>query len=415
MNLTKKIIIGLVLGAAVGLILNIYSPSLFTQLDMYLFSPLGTIFINLIKLLVVPIVLFSIILGVAGLGDPKKLGSIGLKTVTYFLITTAMAIMLAMMLATVISPGTKGEFDTSKAEFSAEEAPSIAETLLGIIPSNPFQAMVNGDMLQIIFFAALIGFALTALGKKTEGIVKLIEQGNDVVMFLVTWVMKLAPYGTFGLIATAVGSQGYSAMKAMGLYMIVVVIALVIHTIVVYGGTILFVAKKNPLWFFKGFAPAMTLGFSTSSSNATLPVSMETAQDNLGVRKEISSFVQPLGATINMDGTAIMQGVATIFIAQVYDVNLTFTALITVVITAVLASIGTAGVPGVGLIMLAMVLTSVNLPVEGIGLILGIDRLLDMARTSVNITGDAACAVMIDQQERKKEKKNASSSDTVEA
>ncbi|WP_139891819.1 dicarboxylate/amino acid:cation symporter [Bacillus sp. D386] len=403
MNLTKKIIYALILGALVGLSLNIFSPSLFETFNKFLFDPLGTIFINLIKLLVVPIVLFSIILGVAGLGDPKKLGSIGLKTVFYFLCTTAIAIILAIVLAMVISPGTKGEFDTENATFEAEKAPSIGETFLTIIPENPLMAMAEGNMLQIIFMAALIGFALTALGKKTEGIVKLVEQGNELVMYLVTWVMKLAPYGTFGLIASAIGEQGYSAMKAMALYMIVVVLGLIIHTILVYGGTILFFARKSPIWFFKGFAPAMTVGFSTSSSNATLPLSMEAAQDNLGVKKEISSFVQPLGATINMDGTAIMQGVATIFIAQVYGVDLSFTALVTVVITAVLASIGTAGVPGVGLIMLAMVLSSVNLPVEGIGLILGIDRILDMARTSVNITGDAACAVMINEQEKRKE------------
>ena len=407
MNLTKKIIFALILGALVGLTLNIFSPSLFETLDKFLFDPLGTIFINLIKLLVVPIVLFSIILGVAGLGDPKKLGSIGFKTVFYFLCTTAMAIILALVLAIVISPGTKGEFDTKNATFKAEEAPSVGETFMNIIPVNPIQAMEEGDMLQVIFMAALIGFALTALGKKTEGILKLVDQANELVMFLVLWVMKLAPYGTFGLIASAIGEQGYDAMKAMALYMIVVVIALIIHTIFVYGGTILFLARKSPLWFFKGFAPAMTVGFSTSSSNATLPLSMEAAQDNLGVKREISSFVQPLGATINMDGTAIMQGVATIFIAQVYNVDLTFTALVTVVITAVLASIGTAGVPGVGLIMLAMVLSSVNLPVEGIGLILGIDRILDMARTSVNITGDAACAVMINEQEKRKEQNTA--------
>lgn len=403
MNLTKKIIYALLLGALVGLSLNIFSPSLFETFNKFLFDPLGTIFINLIKLLVVPIVLFSIILGVAGLGNPKKLGSIGLKTVLYFLCTTGIAIMLAMVLAIVISPGTKGEFDTENATFEAEKAPSIGETFITIIPDNPLMAMAEGNMLQIIFMAALIGFALTALGKKTEGIVKLVEQGNELVMYLVTWVMKLAPYGTFGLIASAIGEQGYSAMKAMALYMIVVVIALIFHTLLVYGGTIFFLARKSPIWFFKGFAPAMTVGFSTSSSNATLPLSMEAAQDNLGVKKEISSFVQPLGATINMDGTAIMQGVATIFIAQVYGVDLSFTALVTVVITAVLASIGTAGVPGVGLIMLAMVLSSVNLPVEGIGLILGIDRILDMARTSVNITGDAACAVMINELEKRKE------------
>ena len=214
--------------------------------------------------------------------------------------------------------------------------------------------------------------------------------------------MKFAPYGTFGLIATAVGLQGFSAMKAMGSYMIVILAALLLHAAFTYGGTIAFLAKKNPIWFFKKFAPAMTVAFSTSSSTATLPVSMEVAQRDLGVPKSISSFVQPLGATINMDGTAIMQGVATMFIAQAYGVDLTAIELATVVLTAVLASIGTAGVPGVGLIMLAMVLGSVNLPVAGIGLVIGIDRLLDMTRTAINISGDAACAVYVAETESKR-------------
>lgn len=255
-------------------------------------------------------------------------------------------------------------------------------------------------MLQIIVFAVFIGLALTALGEKTKGILSLVEQGNQVMMYLVGIVMKFAPYGTFGLIATAIGSQGLSAIKAMGAYMVVVVAALFIHAAFTYGGTIGLLAKKNPVWFFKKFAPAMSVAFSTSSSTATLPVSMDVAQKDLGVPKSISSFVQPLGATINMDGTAIMQGVATMFIAQAYGVDLTMTQLMTVVLTAVLASIGTAGVPGVGLIMLAMVLSSVNLPVAGIGLVLGIDRLLDMTRTAINISGDAACAVYVAETEK---------------
>ncbi|MEH7884604.1 dicarboxylate/amino acid:cation symporter [Bacillus sp. JJ1609] len=401
MKLTTKILIGLGLGALTGLILNIFSPELFSVLDKFLFTPLGKIFINLISMLVVPIVLFSIILGTAGLGDPKKLGRIGLKTVTYFLVTTAIAIVIGISLSYLIKPGLMGEFDTSGAEFKAEKAPSVSETFLNLIPTNPFEALTTGNMLQVIVFALFIGIALTALGNKTKGVLNLIEQGNDIMMYLVSLVMKFAPFGTFGLIATAIGSQGIGAIKAMGVYMLVVLLALIIHALLTYGSSVYFLARKNPFWFFKGFSPAMGVAFSTSSSNATLPVSMETAQKNLRVPESVSSFVQPLGATINMDGTAIMQGVATIFIAQVYGVDLTLAELGTVVITAVLASIGTAGVPGVGLIMLAMVLQSVGLPVEGIGLILGIDRLLDMARTAVNITGDAACAVIVAESEKK--------------
>ncbi|TMU88235.1 dicarboxylate/amino acid:cation symporter [Bacillus sp. BHET2] len=402
-NLTTKIIIALILGAVVGLMLNLFAKDLFGILDPYLFTPLGKIFLNLISMLVVPIVFLSIVLGSAGLGDPKKLGRIGLKTIVYFLLTTCIAIVIGLTLAYIIDPGLVEGIDTSQSKgFKTEEAPPVGETLMNIIPKNPLTAMTEGNMLQIIAFAIFIGFGLTALGDKTKGILKLVEQGNELMMYLVTLVMKFAPYGTFGLIASAIGSQGSSALKAMWLYFVVVLAALIIHAIITYGGTILLLAKKNPIWFFKNFSPAMSVGFSTSSSNATLPISMDVAQQRLGVSKSVSSFVQPLGATINMDGTAIMQGVATVFIAQVYNVDLTLEQLITVVLTAVLASIGTAGVPGVGLILLAMVLSSVNLPVEGIGLILGIDRLLDMARTSINISGDAACALFVSESEKKR-------------
>lgn len=405
LKLATKIIIALFLGAITGLLLNLFAPNVFKVLDPYLFTPLGQIFLNLIKMLVVPIVFFSITLGVAGLGDPKKLGRIGVKTITYFLLTTTFAIIIGISLALLIKPGAFGDFDTKAADYSAEEAPSMAETLLNIIPTNPVQSLVEGNMLQIIVFCVFLGLGIAMLGKKTEGLLKLFEQGNELMMYLVGVVMKFAPYGTFGLIATAIGSQGLDAMKAMGLYFSVVLIALILHFFLTYGSTIAILAKRNPIAFFKGFSPAMVVAFSTSSSNAVLPVSMETAQKRLKALPEpISSFVQPLGATINMDGTAIMQGVATIFIAQVYGVELTLVQMLTVVLTAVLASVGTAGVPGVGLIMLAMVLNSVNLPVEGIALILGIDRLLDMARTVVNITGDAACAVIVTETEKKHEK-----------
>ncbi|UYG95159.1 dicarboxylate/amino acid:cation symporter [Cytobacillus firmus] len=403
MKLSTKIIIALIAGGITGLLINLFAPGIFPELDKFVFTPLGKIFLNLINMLVVPIVFFSITLGTAGLGDPKKLGRIGVKTISYFLITTSIAIIIGLTLASVFQPGNVGEFDVTNVEYESEEAPPVSETLLNIIPTNPVKAFTDGNMLQIITFSIFVGFALTMLGNKTKGILNLIEQGNDIMMYLVNLVMKFAPYGTFGLIVSAVGSQGLDAIKAMGLYMIVVVLALIVHAIITYGGSIALIAKRNPLTFFKGFAPAMGVAFSTSSSNATLPISMSTAQKNLKVPESISSFVQPLGATINMDGTAIMQGVATIFIAQVFNVDLSLTQLITVVLTAVLASVGTAGVPGVGLIMLAMVLNSVNLPVEGIALIIGIDRLLDMTRTAVNITGDAACAVIVAETEAKKE------------
>ncbi|WP_428911448.1 dicarboxylate/amino acid:cation symporter [Niallia sp. Krafla_26] len=405
MKLSTKIIISLIIGAIVGLILNLFASDLFPQIDQYVLTPLGKIFLNLINMLVVPIVFFSITLGTAGLGDPKKLGRIGLKTIAYFLVTTALAITIGISLATVIQPGSVGQYDLTNAEFSAEEAPPISETLLNMIPTNPVRAFVEGNMLQIIVFSIFIGFALSMLGKKVQGVYNFFEQANEIMMYLVNLVMKFAPFGTFGLIASAIGKQGFDAMKAMGLYMFVVLLALFVHAIVVYGGSVALIGKRNPFSFFKGFAPAMSVGFSTSTSSGTLPVSMSVAQKNLKVPKSISSFVQPLGATINMDGTAIMQGVATIFIAQVVGADLTIGQLVTVVLTAVLASVGTAGVPSVGLIMLAMVLQSVNLPVEGIALIIGIDRLLDMTRTAVNITGDAACAVVVAETEKRRENK----------
>ncbi|WP_042337997.1 dicarboxylate/amino acid:cation symporter [Bacillus andreraoultii] len=402
MKLSTKIIFSLILGAVVGILMNIYTGNIFPYIDQYLFSPLGSIFLNLIKMLVVPLVFFSLVIGVTGLGDPKQLGRIGIKAISYFLLTTALAIIIGIGLAYIFQPGKVSEFNLDNVTYKANDAPPVMDSLLNIIPTNPIQAFAEGDMLQIITFSVFVGFALTVLGDRVKGVTRLFEQGNEIMMYLVSLVMKFAPYGTFGLIASAIGKQGFDAMKAMGVYMFVVLLALLIHAVVTYGSTIGFIAKRSPVQFFKEFFPAMLVAFSTSSSSATLPISMDVAQRKLGVPKSISSFVQPLGATINMDGTAIMQGVATIFIAQVVGADLTLGQLVTVVLTAVLASVGTAAVPGVGLVMLAMVLQSVNLPVEGIALIIGIDRLLDMARTVVNSTGDAACAVMITELEKRK-------------
>lgn len=399
MKLARNIIIALIAGVIVGLVLNLFAPNVFGPVDTYLFGPLGTIFLNLMKMLVVPVVFVAIALGTAGIGDPKKLGRIGGKTLGFFLVTTAVAIVIALALALVLKPGAAGDFDTAGISYEAQEAPPVMDTLLGIIPTNPVTAMAEGNMLQIIFFAALVGFGIAMLGKKVERVKEVLEQANDLIMYLITFVMKFAPYGAFGLIASAVGNQGFDAIRAMGMYMGVVLGALLIHTLVVYGGAVSLMGKRNPVWFFKNFFPAQVVAFSTASSAATLPVSMKMAQERLKVPESISSFTQSLGATINMDGTAIMQGAAVVFIAQAYGVDLSMGALLTVVLTAVLASIGTAAVPGAGLIMLAMVLTSVGLPVEGIALVLGVDRLLDMVRTAVNITGDAACAVVVSQSE----------------
>lgn len=400
MSLTKRILLGMLFGIIVGLIFNLALSNIFDTFHTYILNPLGTIFISLIKMLVVPIVLVSLILGTAGISDPVKLGRIGLKTVSFFLVTTSLAITLALITALIVKPGSSN-FSMEGQNFEPNEAPPVIDTLLNIIPTNAIDAMVSENMLQIIVFAIFVGFALARLGTKVEGLVKLVEQANDVLMYLVNVVMKFAPYGAFALIATAIGGQGFDAIMAMGKYFFVVLFVLLLHLILVYGSAIKVLGKMNPIKFIKGFSPAMIVAFSTSSSGATLPVSMETAQKNLGVSKTVSGFVQPLGATINMDGTAIMQGVATVFIAQVVGGDLTLGQLLTVLLTATLASIGTAGVPGVGIIMLSMVLTSVGLPVEAISLILGVDRLLDMCRTAMNITGDAVCAVYVERTEGK--------------
>jgi Na+/H+-dicarboxylate symporter len=394
MSLTKKILLGMGLGIVVGLVLNLAFPDTFEMVNGYFLVPVGKIFVNLIKMLVVPIVLVSIILGTAGISDPKKLGRIGFKTISFFLITTVIALILAIGTSYLIKPGS-GDFQLDGANFKPTEAPPVMDTLINIIPANPLGAMASGEMLQVIAFAIFLGYGISRLGDKAAGLLKLVEQANDVLMYLVQAIMKFAPYGAFALIATAVGGQGLGAITAMGKYMFVVLFVLFLHLVLTYGGALTLLGKMNPIKFLKGFSPAMAVAFSTSSSSATLPVSMRAAQDNLNVPKSISGFVQPLGATINMDGTAIMQGVATIFIAQVYGNDLSMTQILTVILTATLASIGTAGVPGVGLVMLSMVLTSVGLPVEAIALVLGVDRLLDMTRTAVNITGDAVCAVYV--------------------
>ncbi|EXY06594.1 dicarboxylate/amino acid:cation symporter [Bacillus cereus] len=402
MKQTKAILIALFLGLVVGLTLNLAAPFIFEPLNQYVFNPIGQLFIRLIKMLVVPVVFISIVLGAAGLGDPKQLGRIGLKSISFFLVTTAVAISIAVTFALIIKPGAGGNFKTEGLKYEgAKTETSFVDTLLNIVPDNPAKAMADGNMLQIIAFAVLIGLGIAILGKRVQGIHSLLEQGNELMMYLVNLVMKLAPIGTFGLLASSVGKMGLAGVAAMFKYMIVVMLVLIIHGVFVYGGLLKILAKESIVRFFKHFGPVMAIGFSTSSSNASLPFAMKTAQDKLGVPKAISSFVQPLGATINMDGTAIMQGVATVFIAQVYGVELTLPQLAMVVLTAVLASIGTAGVPGVGLVMLTMVLNQVNLPVEGIALIIGIDRILDMSRTAVNISGDAICAMIVAKSEEK--------------
>ncbi|MDK4007045.1 dicarboxylate/amino acid:cation symporter [Staphylococcus pseudintermedius] len=420
-GLTVKIIIALILGIALGSIFNFYVESKFVGfIDQYVFNVIGQIFLNLIFMLVVPVVFVSIVLGVIGVGDPKLLGGIGLKTLVFFLSTTAIAITLAMCLALIVKPGAghsdllkseevttyQKKLDDQKATGASPINQTFDQTLINFFPKNVIQSMTTGNMLQIITFAIFVGIGIMMVGERGRIVHQFFEQFNEVLMYIISMVMNVfAPIGTFGLVAHAFTGAGFGAIRQLGLYFIVVLAALFIHFFVVYGGAVKFLAGRSPIEFFKSFFPAITVGFGGSSSNAALPVSMECTK-KMGVKPEIASFVQPLGATINMDGTAIMQGVATIFIAQLSGADLTVLQLITVVAVAVIASVGTAGVPGVGLIMLAMVLTAVDLNPAAIGIILGIDRLLDMTRTAVNITGDAACALILSEREGRKLKGN---------
>jgi Na+/H+-dicarboxylate symporter len=346
-------------------------------------------------MLVVPLVFVSLVGGVTGLGDVKKLGRIGLKALVLYLCTTAIAIAIALSLAVLVSPGQGMKVDAGQAAFKAKEPPALADVIINMVPSNPVQAMAQGEMLQVIVFALLFGVAITLAGERGRHVLNFFNDLDAVIMKMVDFVMELAPVGVFALIARTFATQGIDLILPLAGYFLVVVGALLVHGLGTFAAVVRLLAGLNPLRFFSKMRPVMLFAFSTSSSSATIPVNLKTVEKRLGVDSSVASFTVPLGATINMDGTAIMQGVATVFIANVYAVHLTMGDYLSVILTATLASIGTAGVPGVGLIMLAMVLGQVGLPVEGIALIIGVDRLLDMMRTTVNVTGDAAVSCVI--------------------
>lgn len=421
-KMTVYIVIGLIAGIVVGSLFSTMSDQAWVQwIDQYVFNVVGQLFLSMIFMMVVPVVFVSIVLGVFNVGDPKTLGSLGIKTIAFYMVTTAIAISLAIGVALILQPG-EGQSELLAGDEVSEYRESeleggdtgtaieqtVDQTIIDLIPSNIFEAMSAGNMLQIIAFAIFIGIAMIAVKDKIGGVVQLFEQANEIIMWIVLAIMRyFAAIGAFGLVATAFTQAGFGAIQQLGMYFICVLLALFVHFAVVYGSVVQFLAKKPFFWFVKNFMPAMTVAFSTSSSSAVLPISLETAQNKLNIRKSVSSFVQPLGATINMDGTAIMQGVATVFIAQLSGIDLTIGQMVTVVLVATLASIGTAGVPGVGLVMLAMVLTAVGLDPAAIGIIIGIDRLLDMTRTAVNITGDAAIALVLNEQMTRKEERQA--------
>ena len=392
MQLSSKILLGMALGIVVGLILNMISDGsdsgpLTAWVVEYVFDVVGRIFIASLKLLVVPLVFVSLVCGSAAMGENVKMGRIAFKTLALYLFTTAIAITIALTLANIINPG-MGIDTTATATYVAATPPSFKDVLIGIFPTNPIQAMSEGNMLQIIVFAILVGVAITQAGAAGKSTLVGFQTFNEVIMRMVTILMHLAPFGVFCLLAKLFTEEGFTAIFNLALYFMTVTLVLLIHAAVVYTSIFSFFTRLNPLTLIKNMRPAMLFAFSTSSSNATMPITLNVMEKRVGVDNSIASFTVPLGATINMDGTAIMQGVATVFIAQAYGLDLGMTEYLAVIATATLASVGTAGVPGVGLIMLSMVLQQVGLPVEGIGLIIGVDRLLDMMRTVVNVTGD---------------------------
>ena len=398
MSLALQIFIALVLAIIVGLLMG----EKYADFANSYIKPFGTIFLNLIKFIVCPIVLFSIMCGIITMRDIKQVGSIGLKTVVYYLFTTAIAIVIGLGGANLA----KGFFPiiaTTNLSYEAAEPVPFMDTVVNIFPSNFVAPLVNANMLQIIVMAILLGFAIVLVGEKNKKIVDAFNDLNDIFMKCMEMILKFSPIGVFCLLCPVIAANGAAIIGSLAMVLIVAYICYIVHAVVVYSANVAALGGMSPVKFFKGMMPAIMFAFSSASSVGTLPINMKCTE-KLGAKKEVASFVLPLGATINMDGTAIYQGVCTVFIASCFGLQLTLPQMLTIVLTATLASIGTAGVPGAGMIMLAMVLTSVGLPVEGIALVAGIDRIFDMGRTTVNITGDACCTIIVSNLERKKEK-----------
>ncbi len=402
MSLTQRILIAMGVGISLGALLQwlaLPQDHLFNAVVLNGFiDGGGRIFIALLKMLVVPLVFVSLVCGAASLGDTGSVGRLGGKTIGLYLLTTAVAVSLAMLIALTTDPGLGGESASSMASastFEPKTAPSVKDTFINVVPSNPIAAMADGKMLQVILFALLFGLALSKAGASGEKLRAFFSDLNDVMMRLISMIIALTPIGVFCLMTQLGATLGLAEIAKVAMYFATIVIALLVHASVVYPLLLKTLTGLNPLVFLRKMREALLVAFSTSSSGATLPVTLRTVEHKLGVQNNVASFAVPLGATINMDGTAIMQGVATVFIAQFYGIDLGLSALLTVVLTATLASIGTAAVPGVGLITLTLVLDQVGLPVEGIALIIGVDRLLDMLRTAVNVTGDATVATIV--------------------
>ncbi len=404
MSLTQRIVVAMLMGLLTGALLNfistgeILSVAMQSGLDMYLvdglFDTIGQIFVRSLKLLVVPLVFVSLICGVSSLGNNSRMGAVATKTIALYMTTTAIAIALAIMVAVIVQPGVGIDLAIAT-EFVAKEAPPLKTTIINIFPSNPVQSMADGSILQVIVFSLLMGLGISKSGEKGQRISEFFNDLNEVIMKIVMMLMKLAPYGIFCLLAKLFSDVGIGMILNLAKYFFTVLFVLLLHSLGVYSLILKFFTGLSVRTFLSKMRSALALAFSTASSGATMPVTLRTVEKRLGVDNSVASFTVPLGATINMDGTAIMQGVATVFIAQAYNIGLGLDGYLTVVLTATLASIGTAAVPGVGLVMLVMVLNQVGLPVEGIGLIIGVDRLLDMTRTATNVTGDAMVTTVV--------------------
>jgi Na+/H+-dicarboxylate symporter len=397
-NLTQKIMIAMVAGAVLGVVISLFLADVGIINDYLingLFHVVGAIFIALLKMLVVPLVFVSLVGGVTSLGDLTALGRMSIKAISLYLGTTMAAISIALSLAVTVGPGSGFDVGSTTAEFTGREAPPLADVIINMVPSNPIAAAASGNMLQIIVFALLFGIAITMSGDRGKHVVNFFNDLDVVIMKMVEIVMRLAPYGVFALICRTFATQGIELIVPLLSYFLTLTCALGLHGLIVYPTLLKTFANLNPYMFLRKMRDPATFAFSTASSAATIPVTLRTAEAKMGVDNAIASFTVPLGATINMDGTAIMQGVATVFIANVYGIDLAITDYLMVILTATLASIGTAAVPGVGLIMLTMVLNQVGLPVEGIALIIGVDRILDMMRTACNVTGDCTVTCII--------------------
>ena len=399
LSLTAKITIGLLLGVVAGLALQ-GSPEIATG---YI-KPVGTVYLNLIKMIVVPVVLLSIVQGIISLQDVRKVGTIGIRTVAYYLCTTAIAVTVGLLFANLLQVGAGYTLPADALSYEAKAAPSFIDTIVNIFPSNAVTPLVNASMLQVIVIALFFGFGVILAGEKGHLAAQVIESFAEVAFRIMDMIIQLSAIGVFALICPVVAENGPAVLLPLLKVILIAYTGYIVHMLVVYSTSVKIMAGMSPLAFFKGMSRPMMFAFSSASSVGVLPFNLE-AVEKMGARKEVASFVLPLGATINMDGTAIYQGVCAIFIAQIFGIDLNLSQQLTIILTATLASIGTAGVPGSGMIMLAMVLQSVGLPIEGIALVAGIDRILDMGRTVVNITGDAACAICVDALDKKNEAK----------